>query len=194
MTYFVTDIEADGPFPGINAMRCLASIAVSDELEEVGEFSENLEPVAGTRPSPATIAWFERDAPEAWSALQVSPKPAGAVMAAFVHWVEGFPEPRIFVAHPVIFDGRWVDHYLAAHTDKRLFSYAGHADALFVDGGLDLASLAMGALGRSFVDSRRDRLPPELLDGRKHTHLAIDDARGYARLLRNLLLHAVPKG
>jgi hypothetical protein len=188
MTYFVTDIEADGPFPGANAMRSLAGVALSDGLEEVGEFAENMEALPGTRPSPATVVWFERDAPEAWSALQVNPKPAGEVMAAFVRWVEAFPQPRIFVAHPVVFDGFWVDYYLAAHTAKRLFSYAGHADALFVDGGLDLASLAMGALGRPFVDSRRDRLPPELLEGRAHTHLAIDDARGYARLLRNLLL------
>ena len=190
MTYFVTDIEADGPFPGINAMRSLASVALSDRLEEIGEFAENMEPSPGTQPSPATAAWFERDAPEGWSALQVHPKPAGDVMAAFVQWVETFPHPRIFVAHPVIFDGLWVDSYLAAHTDKRLFSYAGHADALFLDGGLDLASLAMGALDRPFADSRRDRLPPELLGERAHTHLAIEDARGYARLLRNLLLRA----
>jgi hypothetical protein len=188
MTYFVTDIEADGPFPGINAMRSLASVALSDGLEEAGEFAQNLAAMPGTRPSPDTMAWFERDARKAWLALQVNPEPARDVMAAFVRWVEAFPEPRIFVAHPVIFDGLWVDHYLAAHTDRRLFSYAGHAEALFVDGGLDLASLATGVLGRSFVDSRRDRLPPELLEGRAHTHLAIDDARGYARLLRNLLL------
>jgi len=187
MTYFVTDIEADGPFPGANALRSLASVAVSDALDEVGEFTANVEPSPGTRPSPATMAWFQRDAPDAWAALQVDPRPASEVMTAFVRWVETFAPPRIFVAHPVIFDGLWVDHYLAACTDRRLYSYAGHADALFVDGGLDLASLAMGSLGRSFIESRRDRLPPALFEGRGHSHLAIADARGYARLLRNLL-------
>jgi len=187
MTYFVTDIEADGPFPGVNAMRSLACAAVSDALDEVGEFAANMQPAPGTSPSPATMAWFERDAPDAWAALQVDPRPASEVMTAFVRWVETFAPPRIFVAHPVIFDGLWVDHYLATCTDRRLFSYAGHANALFADGGLDLASLAMGSLGRSFIESKRDRLPSALFEGRGHSHLAVEDARGYARLLRNLL-------
>jgi hypothetical protein len=80
-------------------------------------------------------------------------------MTAFVKWVETFPRPRMFVAHPLIFDGPWVDHNLAGYTNKRLFAYAGHAEALFEDGGLDLPSLAMGTLRLPFAECRRERPP-----------------------------------
>jgi hypothetical protein len=187
MTYFVTDIEADGPFPGINAMRSLAAVAVSDALVEIGEFAQNLAAPRETQPNPATITWFEREAPQAWAAIQKDPRPPAEAMAAFVKWVETFPRPRIFVAHPLIFDGPWVDHNLAGYTDKRLFSYAGHAEALFADGGLDLPSLAMGVLQLPFTECRRERLPAGLFGERRHTHTALEDARGYALLLRRLL-------
>jgi hypothetical protein len=168
-------------------MRSLAAIAVSDDLIELGEFAQNLAPPPDTRPHPPTIAWFEREAPDAWAAVQRNPKPPAEVMAAFVGWVETSPRPRIFVAHPLIFDGLWVDHNLAGYTDKQLFSYAGHAEPLFDDGGLDLPSLAMGVLRRPFTECRRERLPAGLFGERPHTHTALDDARGYALLLRRLL-------
>jgi hypothetical protein len=114
-------------------------------------------------------------------------------MAAFVNWVETFPLPRIFVAHPLIFDGTWLDYNLAGYTDKRLFSYAGHAEALFDDGGLDLPSLAMGTLRLPFTECRRERLPAGLFGQRQHTHTALEDARGYALLLCNLLRRDRPR-
>ena len=37
-TYVVTDVELDGPWPGINSMRSFASVAISADGTEHGRF------------------------------------------------------------------------------------------------------------------------------------------------------------
>jgi hypothetical protein len=50
--YVVTDIETDGPTPGVNSMRSFASIAVSPDGTEYERFEAVLEPLPGTTPDP----------------------------------------------------------------------------------------------------------------------------------------------
>jgi hypothetical protein len=45
----------------------------------------------------------------------------------------------------------------------------------------------MGTLRLPFTECRRERLPAGLFGERRHTHTGLDDARGYALLLRSLL-------
>ena len=187
-TYVVVDIEADGPDPHRNSMLCLAAAAVSAAtLREVGAFTVNLAPREGRTTNPKTLAWFAEDAPEAWAAITRDPVPAGEAMARFVAFVESLPGPRIFVAHPVIFDGSWVDHYLELYTDVRLFGLAVHRTSLFQRTGLDLPSLIMGVTGRPFDACHRGRIPEEWFGDVPHTHDALDDARGYASVLAHVL-------
>ncbi len=37
-TYVVTDVELDGPWPGVNSMRSFASVAISLDGTEHGRF------------------------------------------------------------------------------------------------------------------------------------------------------------
>ena len=70
-TYVVTDVELDGPWPGINSMRSFASVAISADGTEHGRFEAVLEPLPGTAPDARTLAWFA-DHPEAWRSDHVA--------------------------------------------------------------------------------------------------------------------------
>ena len=186
-TYVVVDIEADGPDPLANAMLAIGAVAVSAALEAAGTFAVNMSPREGTRPNEKTLAWFRAEAPEAFAAINVDPVPPAEAMARFVAFVEGLPAPRIFVAHPVIFDGAWIDRYLALFTDVRLFDHAPHQTPLFARPALALPSLVMGVTGRPYVECHRGRLPAGWFGDVPHTHDALDDALGYASVLKTVL-------
>ena len=101
--YVVTDIEVDGPWPGPNSMRSFASVAVTAQGEQLGEFEAVLEPLPGSQPDPDTHTWFQT-IPEAWAAATRNPRPVPDVMEDFAAWVLGLGDVRHFVASPLGFD------------------------------------------------------------------------------------------
>ena len=107
-TYVVTDVELDGPWPGINSMRSFASVAVSVDGAEHGRFEAVPEPLAGTAPDARTLEWFETQ-PGAWEAATVDPEPVPDVVARYVDWLKALPWPRTFAAFPLALDGLWID-------------------------------------------------------------------------------------
>lgn len=184
--YIVTDIEADGPWPGPNSMRSFASVAVTHGGQPLGEFEAVLEALPGAAPKSDTYAWFQTQ-PEAWAAATTDPRPAGQVMLDFAGWVRSLPETRIFAAHPVVFDGLWIDYYLRRFTRYGVTQGPYEADVLFSGGGMCIRSYAAAITGRPVTDISSRTLPAEWFGEVPHTHRAIDDARGYANLLTHLL-------
>jgi len=184
--YVVTDIEVDGPWPGPHSMRSFASVAVSADGEVRGEFTAVLEPLPGAQPNPDTHAWFQT-VPEAWAAATRDPRPVPEVMAAYVAFVRALGGPRHFVASPLGFDGTWIDHYLRRFTSYGLCQGPYETDRLFDGPGVCLHSLACGAVGGDPADFSVHRLPREWFGEVPHTHAAVDDARGYAHLLVEVL-------
>ena len=114
-TLVVTDVELDGPWPGIHSMRPFASVAVSADGTEHGRFEAVLEPLPGTAPDARTLEWFATQ-PEAWAAATTDPEPVPQVMERYVAWLQGLPWPRMFAAFPLALDGIWMDHYLRRFT------------------------------------------------------------------------------
>ena len=190
--YVVCDIEADGPIPGPHSMISLGAVATWGDHGEVDSFQINLEPLPGSSPYPPTMRWFEEEAPEALAFARRDPRPPEEAIQAFMGWVRGLPAPRVFVAHPAGFDYMWIRWYIFRYFAAEVRSPT--LEPLFIDGALDLPSLAMGALGRPFARSFRPDLPAAWLGGHAHSHRAIDDARGYASLLSHLLARAEGEG
>lgn len=184
--YVVTDIEIDGFTPGANSMRSFASVAVGADGAEHGRFEAVLEPLPGAAPNPDTYAWFQTQ-PEAWAACTTDPRPVPAVLADYTAWVLALPEPRVFVASPLGFDGTWIDYYLRRFTAYGLAQGPYETDRLFHRPGLCLLSYAAGVLGQPPDEFHPSHLPAAMLGDVPHTHRAIDDALGYANLLVNLL-------
>jgi hypothetical protein len=183
--YVVTDIEVDGPWPGANSMRSFASVAVTAAGQELSVFEAVLEPLPGAAPNPDTYAWFQTQ-PEAWAAATTDPRPVDEVLRDYVAWVRALPEPRMFAASPLAFDGGWVDHYLRRFTRYGLVQGPYEVDVLFHGPGLCLRSYAAAVTGRPVADVSPASLPSAWFGDIAHTHRAVDDARGYAHLLGEL--------
>lgn len=184
--FIVTDIEADGPTPGVNSMLSFASVAVTADGVERGAFEAVLAPPPGAVRDPDVWAWFQTQ-PEALAAATADPRPPEAVMADYVAWVSAFAAPRVFAAFPLAFDGGWIDHYLRRFTRHQLVAGLYVEERLFDGAGLCLKSFAAGVLGKPFLDCNPRTLPAEWFGGFEHTHRAIDDARGYGALLGVLM-------
>ena len=104
-------------------------------------------------------------------------------MLDFAQWVDALNLQPIFVSHPVSFDYSIVSWYLWKFLDRNPFADPNGATL-----ALDLSSYISGKFGLSFNDSKRPRLPAWMKKGMPdHSHNALDDAQGYAVILRNVL-------
>jgi len=184
--YFVTDIETDGPDPGLHSMISLASVACDARGARLGALALNIEPIEGHAADPGTMGWWASE-PAAWEATLRGRLPAGDAVDRFVAWVRGFGGLPVFVGYPMIFDGAWVDWYLRRFAGLRLLRAPRSESLLFVGGGLDLGSFVMGRTGLDYMACTAKRFPEEWLGGFPHSHVALDDAEGYAHLLGHLL-------
>jgi len=183
--YIVTDIECDGLTLGENSMIAFACVAVGDDGRRYGEFEAVLEPLDGASRDPDTMRWWT-SRPEAWAAATRNAEPAPSVMMRFVRWIKAMPAPSVFAAHPLAFDGIWIDFYLRRFTPYAVLQNHYDSDKLFFGTGLCVRSFAAAITGRPVSECDVSAYPKAWLGEEEHTHRAIDDARGYANLLVTL--------
>ncbi len=192
LCYVVTDIETDGPTPGRQSMRSFASVVVGPDGEIGPQFEACLATLDGAEPDPTALAWLQGD-PAVWADATRDPQPPAYVMVSYVDWIRALPAPALFVAHPLAFDGLWIDWCLRRFTGHRLAHGPLPGEPLFHGTGLDLPSLVMGVMGWNFDRCNRAHYPPDWLGGHAHTHRAIDDAMGYAHLLKEMLRRQITR-
>ncbi|MGB3553090.1 MAG: 3'-5' exoribonuclease [Jannaschia sp.] len=186
MRYIIVDIETDGPRPGAHSMLSLAAVAMDQNGTAGASFACNLHTLPDTAPDPATEAWW-RKRPGAWATARRDARAPKEAITQFVTFVRDFPAPRVLVAHPLLFDGPWIDHYLRRFAGIALMEGHGMADPLFFGAGIDLPSFVSGALDLPYPDCRHGRYPPGVASEHPHTHRAPDDARGHADVLSRTL-------
>lgn len=207
--YISIDVEADGPIPGVNSMLSLGAAAyvlspipVNPECprhhygqpdgacicqgpgwKEVGVFSANLKPLPDAVADKNTMDWWETQ-PEAWAEATRDPESPGDAMRRFKDWVLQFDKP-LLVGWPVLYDGMWVYWYTIRFTGY---------PAPFGHQGLDIREYAWGILGGKYRDINKRSMPKRWLAGApRHTHKALDDARGQGILFMNMLAEARSK-
>jgi DNA polymerase III alpha subunit (gram-positive type) len=184
--YVVVDIETDGPVAGLYSMLSIGAIATTKN-EEVASFYRTLQPLEGAKQDVSTMAWW-RTQPEAWEEVTTNTRPAEEVMREFAQWIEGFGVRPIFVAHPIAFDYAVVSWYLWKFTDDNPF-----ADEQGATLTLDLSSYIAGKFGLGIEKAHRRHLPGWMKEGMPdHSHNAMEDARGYGVILRNILNRVTP--
>lgn len=187
--YVVTDIEADGPSPLRNSMLSFASVAMNRRGDFLSEFEAVLEPRNDRRQDPDTMAWWETE-PEAYKGATQNARPAKDVMVDYVKWVEGLGGRCVFAAAPLIFDGTYIDHYLDTFADTRVFGGPGQQKRIFAGGGVDIYSMAGTIAGAPHDQWTTRGVPDSWIGNQQHTHYAIDDARGFAHLLKRFFIVA----
>jgi hypothetical protein len=164
--YVSTDIEADGPVPGLYSMLSFASAAFSAGGEMISTFTANLETLPGAAQHPETMRFWERF-PEAWAASRESPLPPDVAMRDYAAWLSTLPGEPVFVAYPVVFDYMYVQWYLHKFNGASPFSFYA----------LDIKSYAMAMLRLDLRDVTKTSMPARWFDDTlPHTHKALDDA------------------
>jgi hypothetical protein len=123
------------------------------------------------------MAWWATE-PDAWRAATRDPRPADDVVRDLIAFLRALPAPRVFVAHPLAFDGAWVDAYLQRYAAVRLFA-PNAPDPPFHGAGIDLASHVRALFDLPWTVAP-PRYPDALRDGLPHDHDALHDARGHA--------------
>ena len=179
-SYIISDIEADGPDAGVNSMLSFASVACDENGNELASFAINLQPLEHATTDPGTMAWWSGH-PEQLAQATRDPIAPALAMRHWADWLRSQPGLPVFVAHPLSFDGAWLDYYAQRFLDQRLFARP-RSPGLCHGAGIDLPSMVMAATGWSYGACIRDNYPDHWLGTFEHNHSAIDDARGYAHL------------
>jgi len=174
--YVSTDIEADGPIPGVYSMLSLGSAAFSAQKEIISTFSANLKTLSGAKQDPATMQWWKRH-PQAWEASRKDPKSPKAAMKEYLKWLNNLGGIPVFVGYPASFDFTFIYWYLMKFTGVCPFSFAA----------LDIKTYAMAVLKKEFHKTTKSTMPKRWFDTSKKKHIALSDAIEQGYLFCNML-------
>lgn len=202
--YFSVDVEADGPIPGPYSMSSFAIVAsgyrqkgnilVNLDLDrEENCFYRELKPISDKfDPEAAAIAGLDR---EDLILNGADPKDAMVDASAFIQGIvaklEGVAEGSkgnvrpVFMGWPVSYDWLFTYWYFMNfnYTTEPLTAYSpfGHSSAI------DLKSVFATKANIPLRRVGKRMIPKELQSKRRHTHNALDDARGQGELGMNIL-------
>ena len=174
--YVSTDVETDGPIPGVYSMLSIGSAAYLPDKTFVSGFTVNLDTLEGATTHPDTMAWWKTQ-PEAWESARQNPLPPEEAMRNYLAWIKALPGTPVFVAYPAAFDFMFVCWYLNRFAGENPFGW--HA--------LDIKTFAMALTGRDFLNTVKRNMPRDWFDDLPYTHKALDDAVSQGALFCNML-------
>src|SRR3546814_4475317 len=141
-------------------MLAFASVALDGAGEEVAVVEAVLQTLPEAGEDPITIAWF-KGFPDAWAAATTDPEPPEAVMRRYAEWLRGLPGQPVFAAHPLAFDGAWIDYYLRRFLGIRLLKGPWTGERLFHTAGLCLQRSEERRGGKGCGSTCRSRWWPD---------------------------------
>lgn len=178
--YISVDVEADGPVPGLHSMLSLGAAAYHASGQRVGTFSANLETLPEATTDDRTMVWWKSQ-PEAWKRARERPRDPKTVMEEFHLFALGDGPKRsgrpVMVTYPAAFDAMWVTWYLHAFTSGDPFRRRC----------IDLKTMAMQVLGGGYANAAKRNMPPSWFSGRRHSHVAVQDAIEQGELFINIV-------
>jgi DNA polymerase III alpha subunit (gram-positive type) len=171
-----TDVETDGPIPGVYSMLSFGSAAYTPGKRLIGTFTANLETLPDATTHPSTMKWWAGQS-EAWKACRQEQQKPATAMQNYLQWLKKLPGRPVFVGYPAVFDFMFVYWYLIRFTGESPFSHSA----------LDIKTYAMSMLKKSYRLSTKSNMPKRWFDDLPHTHLALDDAIEQGALFCNML-------
>ena len=174
--YVSTDVEADGPIPGIYSMLSFGSAAYLADKTLSSTFTANLETLPGAVTDPRTMKWWQGQ-PEAWKACRENLQSPEKAMKEYQAWLKELPGIPVFVGYPAAYDFLFVYWYLIRFTGESPFSHSA----------LDIKTLAMALLKTDYRKATKKNMPKQWFDPLPHSHRALDDAIEQGALFCNML-------
>ncbi len=173
-----TDIETNGPIPGVYSMLSLGSAAFTKNKELISTFEANFNLLPDAIEDPDTMRWWSTQQ-EAWDEHRKNTQDPKIIMENYVNWLGSLPGKPVFVAYPAGFDFLFVYWYLIKFTGKSPFSFSA----------LDIKSYASALLKCNYRDAVKRNMPGTWFDDLPHTHKALDDAIEQGAMFCNMLAH-----
>ncbi|MCF7871150.1 MAG: 3'-5' exoribonuclease [Candidatus Omnitrophica bacterium] len=174
--YVSTDIESDGPVPGLYSMLSFGSAAFRKNKKIVSTFSANLKCLPRARKDPETMKWWESQK-KGWAACRKNLQNPKKAMQEYFQWIDKLPGKPVFVAYPASFDFNFINWYFIKFIGKNPFSYLA----------LDIKSYAMALLKKPFYKVTKNAMPKKWFDKNQRSHVALEDAIEQGELFCNIL-------
>ncbi len=159
MSYFMVDIEADGPIPAEYSMVCFGAIVVDPKLDR--SFYGQCRPINDQWiPQALEVSGFSREETMEFD------EPL-ATMQRFADWIKAESNGKpIFISDNNGFDWQFINYYFHRFLGENPFGFSS----------TNLGSLYKGAVKDLFRNFKHLRVT-------RHTHHPVDDARGNAEAL-----------
>ncbi|MGB1252934.1 MAG: exonuclease [Candidatus Promineifilaceae bacterium] len=159
MSYFMVDVESDGPIPSDYSMISFGAILVEPSLSH--SFYGQLKPISDQwNPQALQISGFSREETLAFD------DPA-SVMVRFANWIQETSNGKpFFISDNNGFDWQFINWYFHHFTGANPFGYSS----------TNLGSMYKGLMKDVFVNFKHLRKTA-------HTHHPVEDARGNAEAL-----------
>ncbi len=93
-------------------------------------------------------------------------------MPRFIKWLSALPGDCVLAAHPLIFDGVWLDWYMRKYANAQAFGGPSDASCPFIGAGIDIPSYVQGGFRLDYFRVRPD-YPANLYNNIEHTHTRI---------------------
>lgn len=163
MSYFMVDIEADGPIPGDYSMICLGAVVAEPSLSKT--FYAEFKPISEQFKEEAlAISGFSREK------CLTFPDPKQELIR-FVSWVKETSKGKpIFISDNNGFDWMFVCWYLNHFLGENVFGYSSW----------NLNCIYKGLVKTGFESFKH-------LRDTAHTHHPVDDAKGNAEALLKMV-------
>jgi oligoribonuclease (3'-5' exoribonuclease) len=174
--YISVDVEADGPCPGVNNMLQFGAVFYDSNGNVLDEYLANILPIEGAVADPGTMNWWseqEAKRPGLWASMMENRVDAKTAMEGFRakvnKWSGALRASPLVVAYPAGFDFTFAYYYQCRFLGSSCVGFSA----------LDMKTMAMCLLNRTYHDSAKRRFPREWFNPKfSHTHNALDDARG----------------
>lgn len=181
MVYFSLDCEASGPMAPLYNMLSIGVTTLRQEGDHHvigGSFYVELQPIfPGYNPKALAVCGLDV---EQLKRNGVSPREAMSRLTDWVREQTGSGAAPVFVGHNAVFDWAYIAYYYEHFGMENPFGYKG----------IDLKSLAMGALGISWYETSKENLQKVLdlpAQDPAQIHRADYDAHYQARILQAVL-------
>lgn len=159
MSYFVVDVESDGPLLGVNSMICFGAVKVDEELKTT--FYGQVEPISDIYDEETlSISGFSRIQHESFNNVTV-------VFKEFYKWIlENSIGQPILISDNNQYDGSWINYYFLRFVGSNPFGYSSRR----------LGDLFCSIKGNVLTKWKHLRIT-------EHTHYQVDDAKRNAEII-----------